>query len=137
MGFDHLLLNFPGTKDFINWWKKENRLRMLCRSFSSNNNFELVPHSSNIVEVEHSQIEIEKPRNSTRKSVAICLWKRDCHLFDMVLAKSEGIQLTYYINDSLTRFTRNQRRRNKTINDGRAPDTLSSIQKELLMRFQN
>ena len=92
--FNHIKRRYPGTASFVDWWVKDRRLAMLCRSFTRNKHFNCVPHTSNMIEQEHSQIEREKPKNSSRKTVTLTLWNRDSNLFDMVFTKGEGINLT-------------------------------------------
>jgi hypothetical protein len=41
---------FPNTAPWVEWWTRENNLKLLCKAFSSNNLLNQMPMDTNVIE---------------------------------------------------------------------------------------
>ena len=110
---------------WVNWWARDQNLKLLCRAFKEGNDWDKIPNDTNIVESLNNTLRIVSSKNIVVQfSVEYAL---DCRACEEWRLASSGIDLTFRNQSLPARLNRNQRRKsnrygNNTTDDYRAPD---------------
>lgn len=119
---------YSDLKPWIDWWTRDDNLKLLCRSFSSNNHWVSTPNDTNIVESLNNVLDRVSSQNASVQFISE--FHLDRSFVEDIHAASNCLRLSYRDRCKDAREKQNKTRKTKRYRqrsldellDSRAPD---------------